>query len=320
MTSKPGGGALSASLTGPTPSRWPARSQPPLSEPPPADYVSALTAHRRRHAPPPPPALGERFRSRLRPRLSLAQFGPGRFRSPRGHLRRPRRRGPRRARSRHDRPALPRRRPFRAAPVRVPPRPGRKASGDLRLDWRWVTDWRPVERLDHVALIVDAIADNENVLYRPPRPAAPASTGSSSRRSGRLARRARPARGAGPARRAQLVRQAESLFAWPERHPAQYSGEVLPVLWQLIRPGERILTPTPARAGDSLTLCDGRGATFTGGDVGCTPDTTTGSSVPPPERRAATRQRPSPSAPRPCTSSRKPPRRLPGRAQTEHED
>ena len=44
---------------------------------------------------------------------------------------------------------------------------GRKGPDDLRLDWRWVTDWRPVE-LDHVALIVDAIADNENILYPPP--------------------------------------------------------------------------------------------------------------------------------------------------------
>jgi hypothetical protein len=44
---------------------------------------------------------------------------------------------------------------------------GAKHPDDLRLDWRYVTDWRPVE-LDHVALIVDAIADNENVLYPPP--------------------------------------------------------------------------------------------------------------------------------------------------------
>lgn len=46
---------------------------------------------------------------------------------------------------------------------------GRKGPGDLRLEWRWndagrVSPWRPVE-LDHVALIVDAIADNENYLY-----------------------------------------------------------------------------------------------------------------------------------------------------------
>ena len=44
---------------------------------------------------------------------------------------------------------------------------GKKGPDDLRLDWRWATDWRPVE-LDHVAIIVDAIADNENVLYPPP--------------------------------------------------------------------------------------------------------------------------------------------------------
>lgn len=44
---------------------------------------------------------------------------------------------------------------------------GKKGPEDLRLDWRWTTDWRPVE-LDHVAIIVDAIADNENVLYPPP--------------------------------------------------------------------------------------------------------------------------------------------------------
>jgi hypothetical protein len=44
---------------------------------------------------------------------------------------------------------------------------GTKSPEDLRLDWRWATDWRPVE-LDHVALILDAIADNENVLYPPP--------------------------------------------------------------------------------------------------------------------------------------------------------
>jgi hypothetical protein len=44
---------------------------------------------------------------------------------------------------------------------------GKKGPNDLRLDWRWTTDWRPVE-LDHVGLIVDAIADNENVLYPPP--------------------------------------------------------------------------------------------------------------------------------------------------------
>ncbi len=44
---------------------------------------------------------------------------------------------------------------------------GRKGPDDLVLEWRWATVWRPVE-LDHVALIVDVIADNENVLYPPP--------------------------------------------------------------------------------------------------------------------------------------------------------
>jgi hypothetical protein len=52
--------------------------------------------------------------------------------------------------------------------------PGKKGPDDLRLEWRWndegrVSPWRPVE-LDHVFLIVDAIADNENYLY--PHPAA----------------------------------------------------------------------------------------------------------------------------------------------------
>lgn len=44
---------------------------------------------------------------------------------------------------------------------------GRKGPADLRVDWRHISEWRPVE-LDHVGLIVDAIADNENVLYPPP--------------------------------------------------------------------------------------------------------------------------------------------------------
>ena len=44
---------------------------------------------------------------------------------------------------------------------------GRKGPNDLVLQWRYLGDWRPVE-LDHVAVIVDAIADNENVLYPPP--------------------------------------------------------------------------------------------------------------------------------------------------------
>lgn len=46
-------------------------------------------------------------------------------------------------------------------------RSGRKGNDDLVLEWRHVDEWRPVE-LDHVAIIVDAIADNENVLYPPP--------------------------------------------------------------------------------------------------------------------------------------------------------
>jgi hypothetical protein len=41
---------------------------------------------------------------------------------------------------------------------------GKKGPDDIRLEWRWTTEWRPAE-LDHVALIVDAIADNENILY-----------------------------------------------------------------------------------------------------------------------------------------------------------
>lgn len=41
---------------------------------------------------------------------------------------------------------------------------GRKAPGDLALEWRPVMPWQRVT-LDHVALIVDAIADNENVLH-----------------------------------------------------------------------------------------------------------------------------------------------------------
>jgi hypothetical protein len=46
--------------------------------------------------------------------------------------------------------------------------PGRKGRGDLRLEWASAGfPWRPVT-LDHVAIIVDAIADNENVLYPPP--------------------------------------------------------------------------------------------------------------------------------------------------------
>jgi hypothetical protein len=52
--------------------------------------------------------------------------------------------------------------------VRGKKRPKQGDGYDLRLDWRWPpADWRPVE-LDHVALIIDAIADNEDVLYPPP--------------------------------------------------------------------------------------------------------------------------------------------------------
>lgn len=54
-------------------------------------------------------------------------------------------------------------------PMQYRLRRGRKGTDDLVLEWRWVTDWRPVE-LDHVALIADAIADNENYLF--PAPAA----------------------------------------------------------------------------------------------------------------------------------------------------
>jgi hypothetical protein len=41
---------------------------------------------------------------------------------------------------------------------------GSKGQTDLVLQWRYLGDWQPVT-LDHVALIVDAIADNENRLY-----------------------------------------------------------------------------------------------------------------------------------------------------------
>lgn len=45
---------------------------------------------------------------------------------------------------------------------------GKKAIDDLRLDWWQAGSWRPVT-LDHAALIVDMIAENEDVLYPPPR-------------------------------------------------------------------------------------------------------------------------------------------------------
>lgn len=44
--------------------------------------------------------------------------------------------------------------------------PGSKHADDLRLDWRYVSQWQPVT-LDVVALILDAVAENENVLYPP---------------------------------------------------------------------------------------------------------------------------------------------------------
>jgi hypothetical protein len=62
---------------------------------------------------------------------------------------------------------------FRIPPMDYRLVQGKKGTGDLRLDWRYnddcgrVSPWRPVE-LDHVALILDAIADNENYLYPPP--------------------------------------------------------------------------------------------------------------------------------------------------------
>src|SRR5262249_35000282 len=57
---------------------------------------------------------------------------------------------------------------FRIPPMEYRLQLGKKGAQDLRLDWRYSDDqgrispWRPVE-LDHVALILDAIADNENV-------------------------------------------------------------------------------------------------------------------------------------------------------------
>lgn len=46
--------------------------------------------------------------------------------------------------------------------------PGHKGPDDLRLEWASAGfAWRPVT-LDHVGIIVDAIGDNENVLYPPP--------------------------------------------------------------------------------------------------------------------------------------------------------
>lgn len=47
---------------------------------------------------------------------------------------------------------------------------GDKAPDDLRLDWSGpgpVRAWRPVS-LEHVAIIIDAIGENENFLFPPP--------------------------------------------------------------------------------------------------------------------------------------------------------
>jgi len=44
---------------------------------------------------------------------------------------------------------------------------GKKGPDDLRIDRRFATDWQPVT-LDDTFLILDFIADNENVLYPPP--------------------------------------------------------------------------------------------------------------------------------------------------------
>jgi hypothetical protein len=44
---------------------------------------------------------------------------------------------------------------------------GAKGPDDLRLDWRFATTWQPVV-LDHVALILDCIGENEDLLYPPP--------------------------------------------------------------------------------------------------------------------------------------------------------
>lgn len=46
--------------------------------------------------------------------------------------------------------------------------PGRKGPDDLRLEWACSGfAWRPVT-LDHAAIMVDAIGENENYLYPPP--------------------------------------------------------------------------------------------------------------------------------------------------------
>jgi hypothetical protein len=39
---------------------------------------------------------------------------------------------------------------------------------DLRIEWRHVAPWQPVT-LDHVALVLDAVAENEDIALFPPR-------------------------------------------------------------------------------------------------------------------------------------------------------
>lgn len=62
---------------------------------------------------------------------------------------------------------------FRIPPMDYRLEHGKKGPGDLRLDWRYhddegrISPWRPVE-LDHCGLILDAIADNENIIHPPP--------------------------------------------------------------------------------------------------------------------------------------------------------
>lgn len=67
------------------------------------------------------------------------------------------------------------------------------------------------------------------------------------------------------------MKQADSLFSWPEAHPAPYSPEVLAVMWPLIRPGERIHDPCAGTGRRLAKVCDGRGAIFTAGDINVYP-------------------------------------------------
>ena len=46
--------------------------------------------------------------------------------------------------------------------------PGRKQADDLLLQWRYVGPWESVT-LDQCAVILDAIAENEDALYPPER-------------------------------------------------------------------------------------------------------------------------------------------------------